>query len=197
MILELRKVLLECYIYLTTVKNLGKSWSLDCISCAGVRQVVNTPSNQSSRGSCFVMSKLRYYFDTNTLKMVYHSLFYPNIQYCISDWGGAAGCHLKPIVNMQKRIVRYVCYVPALTPTNLLFIKVGFQKLKELLDLQICNLMQKNIRGFESDHNYFTLQSIHYYTRLSKKSNFVLKTPITLLGLNSFRYLVLSHGIVS
>ena len=30
--------------------------------------------------SCFSMSKLGYYLDTNTLKMVYYSLFYPHIQ---------------------------------------------------------------------------------------------------------------------
>ena len=34
--------------------------------------------------SCFVISKLRYYLDTNALKMVYYSVFYPKVQYCIS-----------------------------------------------------------------------------------------------------------------
>ena len=94
------------------------------------------------------MSKLRYYLDANTLKLVFYSLFYPHIQYCISVWSGAAGCHLKPTVCMQKIIVRYVCHVPALTPTNSLFTKTGFLKLKEVLDLQICKLMQNTIRGF-------------------------------------------------
>ena len=141
--------------------------------------------------SCFVMSKLRYYLDTDTLKMVYYSLFYPHIQYCISAWGGAADCHLKPIVCMQKRVVRYVCRVPALTPTNPLFIKTGFLKLNEVLKLQICKLMQNTIRGFEVDHNCFTpVSSLHSHnTRFSKKSNFILERPRTLLGLSSFRYL--------
>ena len=66
--------------------------------------------------------------------MMYYSLLYPHIQYCISAWGGAADCHLKPIVCMQKN-VRYVCCVPALTPTNPLFIKTGFLKLNEVIDL--------------------------------------------------------------
>ena len=51
--------------------------------------------------SCFVLSKLRYCLDVSTLKMVYYSLFYPHIQYCISAWGGAAECYLKQIVSMQ------------------------------------------------------------------------------------------------
>ena len=93
--------------------------------------------------SCFVMLKLRYFLDRNTLKMVY--LFYPHIQYCMSAWRGSSGCHLKPIVRMPKRIVRYVFRVPALTPTNPLFIKTGFLKLNEVLDLKICKLMQNTI----------------------------------------------------
>ena len=78
--------------------------------------------------SCFMMLKLRYFLDTSTLKKVYYSLFYPHIQYCISAWGGAASCHLKSIVSMQKKVVRYVCRVPALTPTNFLFVKTDILK---------------------------------------------------------------------
>ena len=70
-----------------------------------------------------MMSKSRYYLGTSTLKMVYYSLFNPYILYCISAWDGAASCHLKPIVCMQKRVVRYVCCVPGLTATNSLFLK--------------------------------------------------------------------------
>ena len=57
--------------------------------------------------------------------------------------------------------------------------------------MQICKLMKNTIGRFEIDHKYFTpVSSIHsHYTRFSKKSNFVLERPKTLLGLNSFRYL--------
>ena len=88
--------------------------------------------------------------------MVYYSLFYPHIQFCIPAWGGAAGCHLKPIFCMKNIIGKYVCRVPDLTPTNSLFIKIGFLKLNEVLDLKICKLIQNTIGGFEIDHNYFT-----------------------------------------
>ena len=141
--------------------------------------------------SCFMMSKLRYFLDTSTLKMVYYSLFYPHIQYCISDWGGAASCHLKPIVSMQKRVVRYVCRVPALTPTNSLFVKTGILKCNEVFKLQVCKLMLNTLRGFEVDHSCFTpVSMVHAHnTRHSKNNNFVVERPRTGLGLNSFRYL--------
>ena len=141
--------------------------------------------------SCFVLSKLRYYLDVSTLKMVYYSLFYPHIQYCISAWGGAAECYLKQIVSMQKRIVRYVCRVPALTPSNPLFVKTGLLKLNDVFKLQVCKLMQNSMTGFDVEHKSFTLtSSLHSHnTRFSKKLNFITERPRTRLGLNSFRYL--------
>ena len=72
--------------------------------------------------SCCILSKLRYYLNTVKLEMFYYSLFYLYIKYCISTWGGAANCYLKPIVCMQKRVIRYVFHVPALTTTNPLFL---------------------------------------------------------------------------
>ena len=78
--------------------------------------------------SCFIMSKLRYFLDTSTLKIVYYSLFYPHIQYCIT----AASCHLRPIVCMQKRIVRYIWRMPTMTPKNHFFLKTSIQKLNKI-----------------------------------------------------------------
>ena len=82
-------------------------------------------------------------------------------------------------------------FVCLLWPTNTLFIKTGFLKLNEVLDLKICKLMQNTIWGFEVDHNCFTPVSTicSHNTKVSKKSNFVLQNPRTLLGCNSFRYL--------
>ena len=120
--------------------------------------------------SYFVLSKLRYYLDVSTFKMVYYSLFYPHIQYCITAWGGAAVCYLKQIVSMQKRMVRYVCCVPALTPTNPLFVKTGLLKLNDAFILQVCELMQNSLTGFDVEHKSFTFaSSLHSHnTRFSK-----------------------------
>ena len=123
--------------------------------------------------------------------MVYYSLFYPHIQHCISDWDSAAECYLKQIVSMQKRIVRYVCRVPALTPTNPLFVKTGLLKLIDVFKLQLCILMKNNMPGFHVGHKSFTLAcTLHSLnTWFSKKLNFITERLRTRLGLNSFRYL--------
>ena len=91
--------------------------------------------------------------------MVYCSLFYPHIQYCISAWDGAAECYLKQIVSMQKRIVRYICRVLALTPTNPLFVKTGLLKLNDVFKLQVCKLMQISMTRFDVEHKSFICSS--------------------------------------
>ena len=50
-----------------------------------------------------------------------------------------------------------------LTPTNSLFIKTGFLKLNEMFSLQIYQLMQNTVRGFEVDQAalHQLVQSIH------------------------------------
>ena len=136
------------------------------------------------------MYKLRYYLDTNTLKIVYYSLFYLHIQYCIClGWCCWLSCEANCLYAKKNCEICLLC--AALTLTDQLFIKTGFLKLNEVLDLQICKLMQSTIRGCEVDHNCFTpVSSIHsHYTEFSKKSIFVLKRCRALLGLNSFRYL--------
>ena len=90
--------------------------------------------------------------------MVY-SLFSPHIQYCISVWGGAANCYLKPIVCMKKRVIRYVCRVPALTTTNPLLKKACVLKLNNAYKLQICKPIGNTITGFDVENKRFTFAS--------------------------------------
>ena len=70
--------------------------------------------------------------------MVYYSLFYPHIQYCISALDGAADYYLKQNVCMQKRVMRYVCRVPWQQQT-LCLKNIGVLKLNDKYKLQIYN----------------------------------------------------------
>ena len=124
------------------------------------------------------------------LNLKWYIIVYLHIQYCISAWDGAADCFFKPIVCMQKREIRYVCCLPALTTTNPLFKKTGVLKLNDVYKLQICKLMHNTITGFDVEQNRFTLaSSVHSHNiRFSRKINFINKRPRR-LGLNCFRYL--------
>ena len=60
-----------------------------------------------ARGS-WDISKLKKYVDTKTLMLVYYSLIYSQLQYCITSWVSAPKTVLKPIIVIQNRVVRMV-----------------------------------------------------------------------------------------
>lgn len=61
-----------------------------------------------------MISKLMYYLDTSTLKMLHYSLVLLHIKCCICACCVAVSYNLKlSIVDMQKIIVRSVFCVPA------------------------------------------------------------------------------------
>ena len=85
--------------------------------------------------------------------------------------------------------------MPALTPTNSLFLKTGILKFNEVFNLQVCKLMLNTLREFEVDHSCFTPVSM-VYTHNTKNNNFVIEKPRTGLGLNSFKYYGLICALV-
>ena len=102
------------------------------------------------------------------INTVCYSLFYVHSQYFLTGLGGANDWYLKPIVYMQKQILRYVCCVPAVTPTNPLFLKTGHLKLNEVYDLQFFNWCSVLFQVF--------VCSVYLHgKRFSEKLNFVIK----------------------
>ena len=99
--------------------------------------------------------------------------------------------YFKKIVSLQKRIVRYVCGVLALTRTNQLFLKTGLLKLNDVFKLQVCILMQNSMTGFDVKNKSFTFASSLYSKNTSffRKLSFITERRGTRLGPNSFRYL--------
>ena len=91
---------------------------------------------------------------------------------------------------MHKRIVRYVCCVPALTPTNPLFVKTGVLKLSDVFKMHVYKLLQNNMTGFDVVHKSF-IQS--QKKRFSKSLNFITRRSRSRLSLNFFRYLSLKY----
>ena len=47
--------------------------------------------------------------------------------------------------------------MPALTPTNPLFVKTGLLKLNDVFKLQVCKLMQNSMTEFDVEHKSFTI----------------------------------------
>jgi hypothetical protein len=139
----------------------------------------------------YVLTKLKPYVNKHTLKLIYYSLIYPHLQYGIANYGSAATYHLDPIVKLQKRIIRNICYQPARTHTNQLFLENDILKLNDIQKLQIAKLMHKYFKEHNKGHFHSTILSDkhNYNTRLASSKNYFMPQPRTNLGLSSLKYL--------
>ena len=55
-----------------------------------------------------IIKKASFYLHTRALVMLYYSLVYPYMQYCILVWGSTYPSNLNRIVLLQKRLIRIV-----------------------------------------------------------------------------------------
>ena len=53
-----------------------------------------------------IMYKIRSYIDVNTSISLYYTLFYSYLTYCNIVWGNSCKSYLKPIVLLQKKMIR-------------------------------------------------------------------------------------------
>ena len=53
-----------------------------------------------------ILSKLKFCVPHSTVKSLYYSFVYSYLTYCNLIWGSTYACHLRPLVVIQKRIIR-------------------------------------------------------------------------------------------
>ena len=147
--------------------------------------------NKLSRSS-YIIWKLKPFVNTHTLKLVYYSLVYPYLQYCVCAWGSAPKSNIDPVVKLQKRIVKCILSEPSTAPSSPLFLKLGMLKFGDIFKLQVANLMYKfgNSSYKTGQVNLTKLTSVHRYaTRLSCNNNYFMNLPRTNLAVRSFSYI--------
>ena len=140
-----------------------------------------------SRAS-YIISKLRHYVNINTLKMIYYSLVYPHLMYCITSWGNAPNSVLKPLEILQRKIVRIMTFSDFRSHAPPLF---HFLKLLTVADIYKMKLAISihNIQNnkFIGSSILVPLQNIHSYsTRLSCNNNYFQHRFVSSLGLSTF-----------
>ena len=57
-----------------------------------------------------LIAKLRHYANKNSLKLIYYALVYPYLTYGNLVWGNTYPTRLKKLFNIQKKIVRQICF---------------------------------------------------------------------------------------
>ena len=138
--------------------------------------------------SSFILCKLRHYVNFNTLKMLYYSLVYPYLDYCISSWGGAPRSTLEPILILQRRIIRIITFSEFRCHTSPLFFKLNVLKLNDVYKLKLGTLFHNMINNkFTGTNNLIRLNSMHNHnTRLANTNNFYQTFSNSNLGLNTY-----------
>ena len=88
-----------------------------------------------------ILCKARKFLGRETLKMLYHSLIYPHLIYCIEVWGNAADTYLDSLQKLQNRIVRIITSVPFREGTNPIFKALKILKISEVYELCVLTFM--------------------------------------------------------
>ena len=85
-----------------------------------------------------IINRLKYVLNKETLKVLYHTLVMPYLNYCILIWGGACSTTLNPLTVLQKRAVRLIAHAEFRAHTSPLFSALNLLKLQ---DLYICEVL--------------------------------------------------------
>ena len=131
-----------------------------------------------------------------TLKIVYDSLVYSHLNYCISIWDMASHNALDPLIKLHKRILKIITKSPPLTPTLPLFKKLNFLKIEEIYKFEIAKKMYQ-YKTNPKMHSINTLipvtQTHQHSTTLASSVNYHLPRK-TNQGKKSFSYISPKSG---
>ena len=125
----------------------------------------------TSKLSCSVgvLSKLRYYTNTQTLLLVYNALVGSHLTYALTTWGSASQTILQPLRVLQNRAIRFITRAPRFRRLDLDFLNLRILKLDDLHKLALSKFMYQYYHGKLPDFfkDFFPVQQIlhHYQTR--------------------------------
>ena len=93
-------------------------------------------SNKLSRASG-ILSKLRYYVNTQTLLKVYHSLVGSHLNYSLLAWGSASQTTLQPLRVLQNKAFRFIARSPRFRRLDVDYLNLRLLKLDDMYKLSL------------------------------------------------------------
>ena len=121
--------------------------------------------------SAGLIAKLRHFTNKNTSKLIYYALVYPYLTYGNLVWGNTYPTRLQKLLNVQKKIVRLICFKSYMDHSEPIFLQF------KILDSLSIKLM------------IIYMQLIHVSLQLTSKSvvkNSVLPTAAITLSTTEF-----------
>ena len=139
-----------------------------------------------------LISKLRYFVNTNTLVSLYYALIYPFFIYSLIAWGNTYESNVRPLFIVQKRAIRIITFSSFTEHTSPIFkslkIVKFFDIVKHITSVFMYEFHRKLLPSIFS--NFSTpVRNVHNYnTRLSSKSSFVLPSARTNYRIFSLKF---------
>ena len=129
-----------------------------------------------------VINKVKFYFPTSTLLMLYSTLILPYLNYGIIAWGNTHSTYLDRILLLQKKALRVICNVSWRSHTDELFFENNILKIHDLYFHHLGQFMYKlnnNSLPLVFDAMFHTNKTIHKYpTRQSNEFHLPLTRTI-------------------
>ena len=126
-----------------------------------------------------IIARLRHFVPFNTLLSIYQSLMFPYLTFGLSAWGQAAQLHLKKLLLLQKRAIRFMNFSKPRTHAVPLFISSKILPIN-ILYLETMSTLMYDISNNSAPQNISRLfrksNLIHpYKTRSSSSGNFYIQ----------------------
>ena len=132
--------------------------------------------NKISKG-IGIMYRARNYLSKLSMRKLYYSYIYPYLIYCIEVWGISPHTHLKPLLLLQKKIVRIMTFSSYYAHTAPIFKYLKIFTIDKLIVHRIGITMYRYSNGLLPDvfnTLYIKNSEIHAYSTRSKDLYHVL-----------------------
>jgi Reverse transcriptase (RNA-dependent DNA polymerase)/Endonuclease-reverse transcriptase len=118
-----------------------------------------------------VINNVKRLLPQNVLKLLYYTLVYPHLTYCITIWGQASSTSLSRVLMLQKRMVRIIDNAYYLDHSALIFTRLQILRIGDIYKLYAYLVMFKHLNNMIPRHciNYLSLVDIstnRYCTRI-------------------------------
>ena len=137
-----------------------------------------------------ILYRARPLMNRKSLITLYNSFLYPYLIYCIHVWGGTHKSYLNPLMLLQKKAVRCICFLRKHDSVSEVFVNMSILNLQNIYNLELNSFMFK----FTNESlpkiflNYFVRHNeIHSYNT-RHASDFIIPLCKGVLGQNSFYY---------
>ena len=130
---------------------------------------------------CGILYLIRNSIDQRSLILIYYTLIYPTLTYCLSLWGGASNEALNCLVTIQKRVIRIIAGLRRRDHTHDTFTSLNILKFTDIISLTNDTFVFKVLNGLSDCENYFAPHSDNPNRTVSTRNN----THLTLPKVNS------------